>query len=265
MTKLRDSSSNRLFPGPPFDRPFYEALRRARLQFKPVDSFVVSLAERGRAFVVQKGHAVRIICLKAAQVTDVCIWNAHDRGERFWNDETLNQQGVHVSSFDRLWSNMPKYRPMMTIIEDTVENKPTFPGANHHILLGAHCNPHQWYWSLGNKTHPCVTKYNCYHNLVRAIAAFGLQPEDLHDNINLFQKSRIDLETGKCISEPSDAKKGDYVELYAEIDVLVAVSICSMGSGTYAPSVGEQDVTPIGIEIFDTGIPPLPFEDILDI
>lgn len=265
MTKLRDSSGNRVFPGPPFDRLFYEALRRARPKFKLVDSFVISLEERGRAFVVHKGRAVRIVCREAAQVADVCIWNAHDHCERFWNDETLNQQGTHVSVLDRLWSNMPKYRPMMTVIEDTVENEPTFPGARHHILLGAHCNPHQWYWSLRNKNHPYVTTFNCYHNLVRAIASFGLQPDDLHDNINLFQKSRIDLETGKCISEPSDAKKGDYVELYAEIDVLVAVSICSMGSGTYASCVGEQDVTPLGIEIFDTGTPPLQFEDVLGI
>lgn len=109
MTKLRDSSSNRVFPGPPFNRAFYEALRRARRQFRPVDSFVVSLEERGRAFIVHGGHSVRIVCLEAAQVCDVCIWNAHDPRERFWNDETLNQQGTHVSVFDRLWR--PECRP----------------------------------------------------------------------------------------------------------------------------------------------------------
>jgi len=161
---------------------------------------------------------------------------------------------------------MPKFCPMMTIVEDTVENKPTHPGSAHHFIWGAHCNPYYWYYALGDKDHPYVTKYNCYHNLCRAIAPFGLGPRDVHDNLNLFMKGFIDPETGRedC-SEPSDAKEGDYVEFYAEMDVLVAVSICPNGSGSLHWSVGEQDIKPLGVEIYETGIQPLEVEDILRI
>lgn len=251
------------FPKPPFDREFYEGLRRARPRFRRVGEFIISLEERGRGFVVKKGHTARIICMEGAQIVDICLYNANNYKERFWDDQTLNREGPYVTTFSRLWSNMPKFRPMMTIIEDTVENKATHPDSRHHYVFGAHCSPHYWYWALRDKTHPYVTTYNCYYNLSRAVAPFGLEPGDLHDNLNLFQKCYFDLETGMHHMEASDAKKGDYVEFYAEMDVLMAVSICPNGSGSRHWSEREQDIKPIGVEIYETGIQPLEFENVL--
>ncbi len=261
MRKKRDISTERTFPGPPFPQKFYEGLRCAQANFKPVESFIISCEEGGRAFIVKRGYSARIICVEGPQIADVFFWNADDHNEFFCNDETLNQHGTHLTVFDRIWSTMPRYRPMMTIIEDTVQNKPTHPGARHHILLGAHCNPYEWYWALRDKEHPYVTTYNCYYNATRAVKPYGILA--LHDNLNLFQKARIDLETCKSISEPSDARKGDYVEFYAEMDVLLAISVCPMGSFTYDATVGEQDISPIGVEIYDTAIQPLEFEQVL--
>lgn len=252
----------RIFPAPRFNREFYEGLRDKRADFRQVEQFIISLEERGKAFVVKKGQTVRVVCVDGPQIADVCFWNVHDYSERFWNDETLNRESTHVSTFSQLWSTMPKFRPMMTIIEDTVETKQTRLGARHHILLGAHCNSHYWYWALKDKNHPYVTTYNCYYNLSRAIAPIGLGPKDLHDNLNLFQKTRIDNDTGMYVSEASDAQKGDYVEFYAEMDVLMAVSVCSNGSGTFPSYIGEQDIKPLGIEIYETGVEPLEFEDV---
>lgn len=251
------------FPTPLFNGEFYESLRSARPGFRRVEQFVISLEERGKAFVVRKGQSARIICVEGPQVADLCFWNANDYKEHLWNDQTLNREGTHLTTFSRLWSNMPKFRPMMTIIEDTVENKPTYPGSRHHIILGAHCNPYYWYWALKDKNHPYVTKYNCYYNMSRAIAPFGLEPKDLHDNLNLFQKTFLDAATGRYVVEPSDAKEGDYVEFYAEMDVLIAVSICSDGSDSIPRTVGEQDIKPLGVEIYETGIQPLEFENAL--
>jgi len=131
-----------------------------------------------------------------------------------------------LSTYSRLWSNMPMFRPLMTIIEDTVETKLTFPTSGHHYCFGSHCNPSFWYWALRDKDHPYVTKYNCWCNRQRAIKPFGLGYEDLHDNINLFQKTHFEP-GGVHPVEPSDVKKGDYVEFYAEMDVLMAVSLTS--------------------------------------
>lgn len=251
------------YPKPPFPRQFFEQVRRARPTFQCVKESIIPLSERGKAFLVEKGQSVRIVCVEGPQVADVWFWNAHDYDEHFWNEFTLSREGFFVSTFSRLWGNMPRLRPMMTIIEDTVETKPTNPGSGHHFVFGGHCNPHYWYWALRDKSHPYVTTFNCYHNAIRGIARFGLGPSDLHDNLNLFMKCYFDLDTGLHPLEPSDAKKGDYVEFYAEMDVVVAVSVCSNGSGSLPLSWGEQDIKPLGIEVYETGIQPLEFEDVL--
>jgi len=229
--------------------------------FKKVSEDIIDLETRGKAFIVKKGQTIRIVQIKQAQIVDFCIWNAKDPRERFWNDATLGRETPFISKFSRLWSNMPRFRPLMTVLEDTVKTILIYPGSKHHYCFGSHCSPSYWYYSLGrNPNHPFVTKWNCWSNLCRAIKPFGLTYRDLHDNINLFQKTHFNSD-GSHPVEPSDAKKGNYVEFYAEIDVLVAASICPHGTGTYHCSEVEKDVvSPVGVEIYDTGVEPLVHE-----
>jgi len=242
---------------PPFPKEFYENLRGAKPQFKKVDEFIIDLEERGKAFIVKKGQSARIVCVERAQIADVCIWNENNFQEHFWDSYTLTRETPFLTTYNRLWSNLPMFRPLMTIIEDTVETVKTHPGDRHHYCFGSHCNPSFWYWALKDKDHPFVTKYNCWCNLQRAIKPFGLDWRNLHDNLNLFQKTHFEQDGSHPVL-PSDAKKGDYVEFYAEMDVLMAVSICPSGTGTYHWSEAEKDtVSPLGVEIYDTGIEPL--------
>ena len=83
---------------------------------------------------------------------------------------------------------------------------------------------------------------NCNDNLAEAIAEFGLGPEHVHDPFNIFMTTGLN-DLGKPFYLSSDAKKGDYVELFAEMDCLVAVSACPGGSS------GPQS-RPLMIEIF---------------
>ena len=252
------------FPAPPFDRQFYEKLRKAHPTFRKVEESVISVGLAGKGYLVKKGQSLRITCIEGPQMADVGIWNAHTSKEHFWNDMTLGREGANLTTFTRLWGTPPKFRPMMTIIDDTVQESTKPLGAAHHSCLTAFCDPHYWYWALKDKTHPYVTTYNCYYNLIRAIAPFGLNRDDIHDNINLFTKMYL-AEGGRHVMDVSDVKKGDYVEFYAEMDVLVGISVCPGGSGSLHYSCGEQDIKPLGVEIFDTGIAPLEFEDVLGI
>jgi uncharacterized protein YcgI (DUF1989 family) len=203
----------RRFPTPTFNRTFYESLRAKRGTFRQVDGIVIP-KEEGRGFMVRRGQAARLICVDGPQIADVDVFNADDPREHLWANQTLNRKGAHLTTFSRLWSNMPHFRPLMTVIEDTVETTPTNLGARHHIILGAHCNPYYWLVATGRTDHA-----NCHSNLAAAIAPFGLGPEYVHDNLNLFQKTRIDPHTSRYITEASDVKVGDYVEFYAEMDV----------------------------------------------
>ena len=67
----------------------------------------------------------------------------------------------------------------------------------------------------------------------------------MHDPFNIFMTTGLN-EAGKPFYLPSDSKKGDYVELLAEMDCLVAVSACPGGSS------GPQS-NPLMIEIFSQG------------
>jgi uncharacterized protein YcgI (DUF1989 family) len=243
----------RRFPTPALDRLFYESIRARRTTFRLAEELYIP-KETGKGFVVRAGQSLQLICVEGPQVADMDVFNFNDPKERLWANQTLNREGAHLTTFSRLWGNMPHFRPLMTIIEDTVETVPTAPGARHHIILGAHCNPYYWLIARADMNHS-----NCYMNLVSAIAPFGLGAEHVHDNLNVFQKTRIDVETSRYVSEASDAKPGDYVEFFAEIDVLVAVSACPGGSLRHPAETGLSDTKPLLVKIFDTGIEPRPF------
>ena len=68
---------------------------------------------------------------------------------------------------------------------------------------------------------------------------------------------RIDDESGKMEITSAKARPGDYVAFYAEIDLLVAVSVCPMGDGSFAATTPEKvTLKPVGVEILDTGSSP---------
>jgi uncharacterized protein YcgI (DUF1989 family) len=247
-------------PKPDFPKEFFDKLIAARPKFRLAEKFTIPVEEAGKAFVVKKGQSFRIICVEGAQIVDVCLWNANDYKERLWAHMTLNREGIWIAPYTRLWSNMPKFRPMVTCIADTVVNKPIHPGARHHYVIGAHCNPPLWYSVTKDRNHPFVRRYNCYCNLTRAIKPFGLKSEDLHGNMNLFMKCWIDHETGLHPWEVTDVKPGDYMEFYAEMDTLVAASICPSASGSYHFDEKQEETKPIGIEIYDTGFDPPRYE-----
>ncbi|MGH7267410.1 MAG: DUF1989 domain-containing protein [Candidatus Rokuibacteriota bacterium] len=101
---------------------------------------------------------------------------------------------------------------------------------------------------------------SCHLNLLQAIEPFGLDERDIRDNVNLFQKMRTQPGTGKILAALSQSKTGDYIEFYAEIDLLVAVTVCPNGDNTRYYSVpGEDVVRPLRIEVYETGIRPHSF------
>ena len=65
-----------------------------------------------------------------------------------------------------------------------------------------------------------TTKFLAY-----AISEFGLGPEHVHDPFNIFMTTGVNTE-GRPFYLPSDSKKGDFVELVAEINCIVAISAC---------------------------------------
>src|SRR6516225_5142390 len=55
------------------------------------------------------------------QVGDLNLWNTHDLTERFYSGKTRALHATHLSTGDRLWSTLPRLRPMATITHDTLD------------------------------------------------------------------------------------------------------------------------------------------------
>lgn len=91
----------------------------------------------------------------------------------------------------------------------------------------------------------------------------GLHQRYVHDNLNLFMKGGYDQSTGASIVDDSDATTGDYIEFYAEMELLVALSLCPAGSGSddlrdsWNDAAAVIHVNPVLVTILDTGTPPL--------
>jgi uncharacterized protein YcgI (DUF1989 family) len=73
-------------------------------------------------------------------------------------------------------------------------------------------------------------------------------------------KAAMDPRTGQHLNVVSDASPGDYIQFYAELDLLVVVSLCPYGDGAVVPSdwaTTPISRRPIAIEVADSGALPL--------
>ena len=238
-------------PGSPIDvdREFYGRLGQETETRSLVEQFVVPIRS-GKAWPVLAGQVCRIVVVEGAQVADFNAWNLNNPRERFWAARTKQLHRAHVSTFDRLWSCLPYLRPMLTITGDSVDYGLDEDGAGCHDLLGTRCDPYVHKLLNGEDFDFC-----CHSNLVRAVAPYHLDESDVHDVLNIFQVTGLTRDDQYFV-KPSPAKKGDYFEFLAEIDLLCAISTCPHGDLS-VQVWGEEDVEdpidtchPLGVEIY---------------
>lgn len=230
------------------DREFYRAVAASR---RPADRFVVP-PRSGRAWHLRAGQLCRLTTTEGPQVVDFNAWNRHDPRERFWAARTKQLHGAHMNRFDRLWSGLPFLRPMATVVGDSIGYGIDADGAGCHDLLGTRCDPYVHKMLTGQDFDFC-----CHSNLWRAVQPFGLAESDVHDVLNVFQVTGLTADRHGYFVKPCPAQRGDYFEIFAEIDLLCAVSTCPHGDMSL-PIWGEDavaDVTqicrPIEIEVAD--------------
>lgn len=230
------------------DREFYGRLATHTKSRTPLERFVVPIRS-GRAWYVQAGHLCRIVVIDGPQVADFNVWNRYNPRERFWASRTRQLHRAHVTTFDRLWSCLPYLRPMLTITNDTVQYGLDEHGAGCHDLLGTRCDPYV-HKLLNGEDFDCC----CHSNLVRAVAPYHLTEFDVHDVLNIFQVTGLTTD-GRYYVKPSPAKRGDFFEFFAEIDLLCAISTCPHGDLSvqmWGPERGDPLTTcrPLAVELY---------------
>jgi uncharacterized protein YcgI (DUF1989 family) len=182
-----------------------------------VDRLVVP-PRTGRAFEVHQGQLLRIVLPEGAQVVDLNAFNLDDPRERFSSSET-RQQGGHLTVGHTLVSIPPWQRPLLTITADTVPHADSPRGTRSHDVLYGRCSRSLRIRRYGSDTP------GCQENIAEAIAAHGLTAMDVHDPFNVFMNTGLDENDQLFFVDP-DARPGDYVELRAELNCLIAISTC---------------------------------------
>lgn len=232
---------------PAYDQGFYTQLQQG---MQLVDSVIVP-ARDARSFVVPAGHVFRIVSIDGPQVGDLNLWHQDNLAERFFSGKTRALHGTHVSTGDRLWSNMPYLRPMATVIDDTLDwyGWDKFGGSVHDVI-GTRCDPYTNQALGQNEYHYC-----CHSNLTRAMLAHTKLPLDVaeamvHDVLNVFMCTGSSRDTHQYFMKASPVRPGDYLTLFAEIDLLGALSACPGGDCSSEHSSDTARCYPLKVEIY---------------
>ena len=232
---------------PPYDKPFYNNLQQS---MQLVDSITIP-ARDARSFVVPAGHVFRIVSVEGPQVGDLNLWHKDNLKERFFSGKTRALHGTHVSTGDRLWSNLPYLRPMATVIDDTLDwyGWDQFGGSVHDVI-GTRCDPYT-NQALGQDEY----HYCCHSNLTRAMLDHTqLDLDDVepmvHDVLNVFMCTGFSHDTHQYFMKASPVRPGDHLTLFAEIDLLGALSACPGGDCSSEHSSDTSKCYPLKVDIY---------------
>ncbi|WP_439559832.1 urea carboxylase-associated family protein [Roseinatronobacter sp.] len=217
------------YPNDTLYKPPLETYRAARAKASETNSITIPPRE-ARCFYVTAGSFFRISCPEGAQVGDLNLFEARNLDEHFYSGKTRALHGSHIKVGDRLWSCLPYLRPMATVLTDTLDWYGVDEhGGRVHDVIGTRCDPYTHHLLTGKDYH-----HTCHSNLTRALADHLDKPLSeaealVHDVLNVFMCTGFTQDTGQYFMKSSPARKGDYIEFFAEIDLLCALSACPGG------------------------------------
>lgn len=156
------------------------------------------------------GDALRIVNTAGTSTASLLAWNAADATERLNHADTIKVQwAARLQKGRVLLSDMG--RALLGITEDT--------SAAHDAVVG------------GSTAATNRAKYgdgdfrNTRDNFILAASKLGLDRRDVHPCISFFAPVAIDAD-GKFIWSAQRRAEGDFVDLRAEMDLLIALSNC---------------------------------------
>ncbi|WP_028025720.1 urea carboxylase-associated family protein [Enterovibrio calviensis] len=232
---------------PSYDANFYQTARASAAR-----TVLLEIAPReARCFVVPAGCFFRISCQHGSQVGDLNLWQRDDLSERFFSGKTRQLHATHLTTGDRLWSNMPYLRPIATITDDSLRWYGwDDDGAGVHDVIGTRCDPYTHHRLHDEHYHHC-----CHSNLTRALAdKLGVRQKEaephVHDVLNVFMCTGFTKDTHQYFMKASPARQGDYIEFFAETDLLGALSACPGGDCSSTHSCDDAQCYPLTVEVF---------------
>jgi len=182
----------------------------------------------GMAWRLGAGQLVRIVDVEGGQSGDLFAVAADDLEDGQSSGRTFDMGGtIQLSAGSVLYSR--RSRPLLRIVEDQV---------GVHDMLYAPCSQEMFEIQYGvTGPHP-----NCFDNLARALAAFGVPGATVTIALNFFMNVVVGPD-GRLEIRPPASRAGDNMVLAAERDVLVAVTSCA------APGANAGRAQPIRVDV----------------
>lgn len=162
---------------------------------------------------IRAGQTIRLLDLEGNQAVDTLFYGAANPKERYDPQRTMRRQGaVYLSTGTVLYSNLG--RPMLTIVADT---------CGQHDTLGGACAQESNTVRYAIDT---LHMHACRDNFLCGCLHDGrLAKKDIGANINFFMNVPVTPDGGLTF-EDGISGAGKYVELRAEMDVIVLISNC---------------------------------------
>ncbi len=190
-------------------------------------------AEAPFSTIIRKGQTLRIEDSYGQQAIDTLFYNAEDHSERYSSQDTMREKGAaYITTGTRIISN--EGRVMLTMSADSCGRHDTSAGA-------CSCESNTVRFGHGTKY-----LHACRDNFVLEVSRHGMGKRDVVPNINFFMNVPIEP-SGEMTIVDGISAPGDYVELKAEMDVLLVISNCPQINN---PCNGF-DPTPIRVLVWD--------------
>ncbi len=188
---------------------------------------------------IARGEAVRIVDLMGNQAVDTLFYNAADTADRYSAQDTIREQGnLYLTAGTRLISS--RGNVLLRITADTCGRHDTLGGA-----CSAESNRVRYDLNLGHM-------HACRNSFLKALQTgwHGLTKRDITSNINFFMNVPVTPE-GELQFADGVSAAGKYVELVAEMDVLMVISNCPQLNN---PCNG-YDPTPVEVMVWEADVP----------
>lgn len=193
---------------------------------------------------IKAGQTVRLLDLEGNQAADTLFYSARNPVERYSASDTIQRQAnVYLTTGSQLISTEGNL--MLTITADT---------CGRHDTLGGACasESNMVRYALDKKfMHNCRDTFLreiCEHNVQdpRTGGIFPMGKRDVTSNINFFMNVPVTPD-GRLTFEDGISEAGKYVELRAEMDVLIVISNCPQLNNP----CNAYNPTPIAVLIWD--------------
>ena len=258
FSKKPDDSKKRIstnpiicYPNENLENENLDILHKARKYLKK-ESEVLIPPRDAKTFKVKMGNFFRIESIDGPQVGDLNLFQADNLDEKFYSGKTRALYGTHLSVGDKMFSSFPYLRSLATISWDTLDwygyDK---DGGSVHDVIGTRCDPYTSKLISGTDYHYC-----CHSNLTRALVKEkNLNISDaekiVHDVLNVFMLTGFTNDTKQYFMKSSPVRPGDYLEFFAETDLLGVLSACPGGDCGSEHSSNIAKCFPLKISIWD--------------